>query len=177
MIIDDLLYALSKLDWRYVKPSRFDYSAGDPVEVVQTWQERMFAYEIYHQLRLLWTVQPERGTGCVIHAEVRKGYQHIADFDFMPDFIFHLPQPGQNFAVVEVKLAGRSLESIRIDLNKLVRFKTELNYEAIVEILVGSDKDIKRVILEVSSDTGTPVHILGLSTDTRQTGSTVIKYH
>jgi hypothetical protein len=176
MIIDDLLYALSKLDWKYVTPSRFDYGDGEPKVAAQIWHERMFAYEIYHQLRVLWTEQPERGSYCVIHAEVRKGYQHIANFDYMPDFLFHLPEPGKNLAVVEVKLAVRPLAKIQADLNKLVLFHGKpLKYETIVGILIGSDAHFDPVVRKISSKDGTPIHILYLSTDTKQTKYLIIK--
>ena len=174
MILNALQEALSKIDWDFVTPSRVDYSGAEPAETAtQTWQERLFAYELYHQLRLLWTANPALRACCVIHAEVRKGYQHIPGFDYMPDFLFHLPQPGQNHAVVEVKLASRNLTA---DLKKLVRFHDEFKYDDIIEILVGSDHDFERVIPAISSSTGTPIHLLCLSTDTRKTTHEIIKY-
>ena len=175
MILNALQVALSKLDWDYVTPSRVDYSGAAPVETAaQAWQERIFAYELYHQLRLLWTANPTLRAYCVIHAEVRKGYQHIAGFDYMPDFLFHLPEPDRNHAVVEVKLAARDLKA---DLKKLVRFHDEFNYNDIIEILVGSYHHFERVIPALkSSTTGTSIHLLCLSTDTRRTKHEIIKY-
>ena len=177
MIIDALKTALSKLDWDFVMPSRVDYSRPEPAEIAaQTWQERIFAYELYHQLRLLWTEQPALRAHCVIHAEVRKGYQHIAGFDYMPDFLFHLPQPDQNHAVAEIKLAARSSPDIAADLKKLIRFHDKFKYDDLIEILVGSDRDCERVIQALSSSTGTPIHFLCLSTDTRKAAHQIIKY-
>lgn len=177
VILDALQVALSKLDWDFVTPSRVDYSAAAPAKIApQIWQERLFAYELYHQLRLLWTEDPRLRAHCVIHAEVRKGYQRFANFDYMPDFLFHLPQPDQNHAVVEVKLVARSSASIAADLHKLVRFHDEFKYDDLIEILVGTGLDFKRVIPVISSPTGTPIHLLCLSTDTKQTAHEIIKY-
>jgi hypothetical protein len=178
VILDALQEALSKLDWSFVTPSSVNYSEAASAEsAVQTWQERMFAYELYHQLRLLWTERPPLRAHCVIHAEVRKGYQHKPSFDYMPDFLFHLPQPGKNRAVVEVKLANRPLPKIATDLNKLVDFHDVFKYDDLIEILVGSDYDFDLIIPKLSSSTGTPIHLLCLSTDTRQTTHKIIKYH
>jgi hypothetical protein len=177
MILDALQEALSNLDWDFVTPSRIDYSGATPVKIAeQTWQERLFAYEIYHQLRLLWAEHPALRAHCVIHAEVRKGYQNIANFDYMPDFLFHLPQPGQNRAVAEVKLAARSSTDIAADLTKLCHFHEEFEYDDLIEILVGSDHHFKRVIPAISYSTGTQIHLLCLSTDTKKTTHGIIKY-
>jgi len=177
MILNALQVALSKLDWDFVTPSRVDYSGTEPAEIAaQIWQERLFAYELYHQLRRLWMEHPTLRAHCVIHAEVRKGYQHIPDFDYMPDFLFHLPQPNQNRAVAEVKLATRSALDIAVDLKKLVRFHSEFEYDDLIEILVGSDRDFERVIPALSSSTGTLIHLLCLSTDTRRSTHEIIKY-
>jgi hypothetical protein len=178
VILDALQTALSNLDWSFVTPSRIDYTGAGPAEIAaQAWQERLFAYELYHQLRLLWTEQASLRAHCVIHAEVRKGYQHIAGFDYMPDFLFHLPQVNQNRAVAEIKLAARSPAEIATDLDKLVRFHTQFAYDDLIEILVGRDRDFERVIPSLSSPTGTKIHLLCLSTDTKLTTHKIIKYH
>jgi hypothetical protein len=124
MIVEIIKEALEKLDWQFITPSRYDYRARKRITAEQkTWQERTFAYELYHQLRAICDALPKLKKAFVIHAEVRKAYQHIPDFDRMPDFIFHQPRPGQNFAVVEIKLASRSIQQIREDLSKLYDFK------------------------------------------------------
>ena len=146
-ILDVLAIALSKLDWDFVTPSRIDYKKAEPREVAaQNWQERLFAYEIYHQLRLLWENNPLLRSHCVIHAEVRKGYQHKAEFDYMPDFLFHRPQPDQNRAVAEVKLAARRLKEVAEDLEKLVRFHETFAYDELIQILIGCERDFKRIV-------------------------------
>lgn len=126
----------------------------------------MFAYELYHQLRLIWTKKPELKGKFFIHAEVRKGYQHLKDFDYMPDFLFHLPSPGQNFAVVEVKLACRSNASIEADIKKLARFAKELNYQNLFEILIGTEKEFEDSVSSLAgAGCGVPIDLLCLSTE------------
>ena len=145
--IDLLRKALESLDWNYVTLSRVQYFHGKkPPEFVKKehWLERPFAYEFYHQLRCLWRAGGF-DSDCVIHAEVYKKYQAIKDLDKMPDFLFHLPEPNRNVAVVEVKLAAN--DGLQNDLNKLTVFQEILHYEYLVEIVIGTDAELEDVDL------------------------------
>jgi hypothetical protein len=94
--------ALKNLDWRCVTLSRVQYEHGQKPTGIGNphWLERPFAYELYHQLRLIWS-EEQFESDCVIHSEVYKKYQQIKDLEKMPDFLFHLPKPDSNLAVVE----------------------------------------------------------------------------
>src|SRR5947208_4202793 len=89
MILEMLTEAVRNLNWELVTLSRYQYRRRRPTRLQhRPWQERTFAYELYHQLRILWDKYPKLQKKFVIQAEVRKAYQHIPDFDRMPDFIF-----------------------------------------------------------------------------------------
>jgi len=164
MILDLIAKAASQLDWRFITPSPYEYGHNEPVRSDrQVWQERLLAYELYHQLRRIWDEDRSLHEAFIIHAEVRKAYQHIPDFDWMPDYIFHRPEPNHNLAVVEIKLASRTLEQIRDDIRKLVDFNTRLNYALLIEILIGNEDRCRRVCDELNSKTGIPIHILPIS--------------
>ena len=93
-------------------------------------RERVFCYELYHQMRL---VQSERGLNDVqIHGEIDKS-GHIA-FDRNarknPDFVFHIPGMMQgNAIVVEVKgkLEGTYQEGVYKDIVTLSKFTNNNN--------------------------------------------------
>ena len=137
--------ALSKLDWSYVTLSRVHYFDGKRAPEAKgefRWQERPFAYELYHQLRLIWD-GASFDSDCVIHSEVAKEYQKIKELgDKIPDFLFHLPQPDCNWAVVEVKLAKNP--KLQDDFDKLTVFASDpLNYRLLIEVIIGSDAELR----------------------------------
>lgn len=94
-------------------------------------RERVFCYELYHQMRL---VQSDRGLNDVqIHGEIDKS-GHIA-FDRNarknPDFVFHIPGMMQgNAIVVEVKgkIEGTYQEGVYKDIVTLSKFTNNKHY-------------------------------------------------
>lgn len=94
-------------------------------------RERVFCYELYHQMRL---VQSARGlTDVQIHGEIDKS-GHIA-FDRNsrknPDFVFHIPGMMQgNAIVVEVKgkIEGNYQEGVYKDIVTLSKFTDNKHY-------------------------------------------------
>lgn len=94
-------------------------------------RERVFCYELYHQMRL---VQSARGlTDVQIHGEIDKS-GHVA-FDRNarknPDFVFHIPGMMQgNAIVVEVKgkIEGNYQEGVYKDIVTLSKFTDNKHY-------------------------------------------------
>ncbi len=105
----------------------------------RTYLERVYCYELYHQLRNQWV-----NNGSIrIHAEVDKsGHKKIKGQD-KPDFILHIPGQHEelsptNFIVMEVKRArryetGTNVETdktaIKTDIDKLSKFRHENFYK------------------------------------------------
>ena len=168
-ILDTLEDALKNLDWKFITPSRCNYKDNEqtPIDLkIQKWQERMFAYELYHQLRVRWDANPELQKEFVIHAEVRKAYQRIKDFDWMPDFIFHLPNSGNNVAVVEIKRASQPYNQIFDDIRKLWEFKQRLGYLHTIEILFGTRRHCEKIIRKLlKARGGTPIDLFCVFTE------------
>src|SRR5438034_4135863 len=117
-MIDTIAGALTNIDWAYVTLSRLQYENsylpiryGDP-----HWLERPFAYEIYHQLRLLW--EKKQDFDCVIQGEVFKYYQEIRELKRMPDLLLHKPNSNEkNLTVIEIKLAADRQKLLECDFN------------------------------------------------------------
>lgn len=159
--------AVSNIDWRYVTLSRRRYNESRVCVKLgdSHWLERPFAYEIYHQLRLIWAADV---FDCLIQAEVFKRYQEVKDVKKMPDFLIHDPVSDHNVAVVEIKLAANADKKLMDDLKKLALFRRVLHYEILVEIIIGLDADLtatKGCLNENTYDCDIPINIITLSLD------------
>ena len=129
--IDHLKEALLKVEGDYFRLVTTYNSEG----IVR---ERVFCYELYHQIRLRIANQvlPAEYTPVRLHGESRK--QGHPDFDKRdqkdPDFIFHAPGThNQNILVVEVK-GELTAEGISKDFATLTTF-LKYQYQAGVFIL------------------------------------------
>lgn len=118
---------------------------GDP-----KYRERVYCYELYHQMRLLWPA----GTPYYLNGEVDKASHPIlsqlgADYA-KPDLLVH--QPGYmsgNHAVIEVKTATAPANGIKKDLETLSLFVNRVNYERAIYLFYGDEADealVERVI-------------------------------
>ena len=94
-------------------------------------RERIFCYELYHQMRL---IQSARGlTDVQIHGEIDKS-EHVAldsDARKNPDFVFHVPGMMKgNAIVVEVKgkIEGNYQEGVYKDIVTLSKFTDNKHY-------------------------------------------------
>ena len=88
------------------------------------YRERVYAYELYHQLRQLW---PQKLAKYSLGGEVDKsGHPLIRGNELdnaKPDLIVHVPGGmSGNLAVVEIKPAPRAREGADQDLRKLAAF-------------------------------------------------------
>jgi len=174
MIVDSVEQALQSLDWKYITLSPYldniykvPWNHLLPV-LFNVWQERVVAYELYHQLRLIWSANPDLQKRCIIQAEVRKGYQQILKLDKMPDFIFHQRIPGANHTVVEIKLASRPAKQVRADFTKLALFQRDLGYQELIQVLIGKDKEFASLLSAFRGKQGYKTTVLCLSTETKR---------
>jgi hypothetical protein len=127
----------------------------DPV-----YRERVYCYELYHQMRRLW---PEH---CAfrLNGEVDKGGHPYFRNDRgkpKPDLLVHAPGVGNNHAVIEVKSSRGTAKEIRKDLRTLCRFGNR-GYERAIYLVYGVKADImlariKRCASEV--DMSVPIEV------------------
>ncbi|WP_150428424.1 methionyl-tRNA formyltransferase-like protein [Dechloromonas sp. CZR5] len=106
---------------------------GDPV-----YRERVYCYELYHQLRCLWPTD----TPFYLNGELDKAAHPIlremgADYA-KPDLLVH--QPGHmagNNTIIEVKSANAQNEGIKKDLKTLALFRSKVGYQRAIYLVFG----------------------------------------
>ncbi|SEB99541.1 hypothetical protein SAMN04489844_1471 [Nocardioides exalbidus] len=90
------------------------------------YRERVYCYELYHQLRTLTDDDATLGAPeYTVSGEIDKAGLHsvIEHGRHKPDLVWHKPGTGDNAVVVEVKMArGLSAAGIRKDLETLAAF-------------------------------------------------------
>lgn len=108
-------------------------------DIVRT-GERIYCYELYHQLRLLMGPMREQFPHLYLQGELRK-YQvpelleamNIGELDgnYMPDFLLHTPGNANDHPyVIEVKTDRfLSYPQVTGDLKKIVQFLREYDYQ------------------------------------------------
>ena len=145
---------LLKVSTKQIAPLYFhiELDGGDPV-----CRERVYCYELYHQLRCLWPAD----TQYCLNGELDKAAHPIlkklgADFA-KPDLLVH--QPGHmagNKIIIEVKSSNAKRSGIEDDLRKLSLFRTKVGYERAIYLLYGYevDKAAKLVRLVAESFAG-----------------------
>ena len=129
-----------------ISPGYFhlNIDGGDPV-----YRERVYCYELYHQMRLYWPVH----TDYYLNGEIDKAAHPIlrtlgADYA-KPDLLVH--QPGYmkgNHAIIEVKSPVADAEGIRKDLKTLSIFKSRVGYQRAIYLVYGYEaaKVAERII-------------------------------
>jgi hypothetical protein len=92
---------------------------GDP-----QYRERVYCYELYHQLRLAW---PDELLGLTLCGEVDKRRHPVIQGPLLdlakPDFLVHAPGGmDQNTLVIEVKPINGKLKHFKKDVRKVAAF-------------------------------------------------------
>lgn len=109
------------------------------------YRERVYCYELYHQLRTLWL--PEFGYSLCGEID-KKGHPIIREPSVMPDFLIHVPgNQKMNLLIVEIKPTNADINKMIMDFKKIIRFMTQLkdntdnmNYYAGIFWLYGNSK-------------------------------------
>ncbi len=131
-LTDILAKATAAIGAEYFK---LPIDGGDPV-----FRERVYCYELYHQMRLQW---PNR-CRYLLNGEVDKAGHPVLDqrgFNGQkPDLLVHGPgQMGLNHAVIEVKPSnGRAIKK---DLRTLTLFRSKAGYERAIYLIYGEGAD------------------------------------
>ncbi|MGO3244546.1 MAG: hypothetical protein ACTIKU_14865 [Halomonas sp.] len=106
------------------------------------YRERVYCYELYHQLRSIWP----RDCGYSLGGEVDKaGHRLIRGNDLdsaKPDFLVHVPgHMDGNHAVIEVKPVHATNKAIRADIETLRNFRDYAEYERAILYIYGSPEN------------------------------------
>lgn len=105
------------------------------------YRERVYCYELYHQMRLLW---PKEGTTLRLNGEVdKKAHPVMSELDMhlaIPDLLVHGPgYMARNFAVIEVKPQTASTPGIEKDVRTLSEFRRFAGYERAIYLHYGRE--------------------------------------
>jgi hypothetical protein len=114
----------------------FPIHGSDPV-----YRERVYCYELYHQMRLRW---PE-ACPLFLNGEVDKQkHPYFGDGNYpKPDFLVHVPGHGENHAVIEVKSGDPKKADIRKDIETLLRFQS-IGYARAIYLIYAMQVDEAR---------------------------------
>jgi hypothetical protein len=107
--------------------------------------ERVYCYELYHQMRSRW---PE--TKLFLTGEIPKRGHEIIMASIgravVPDFLIHEPgNMGNNHAIMEVKSSQANALGIRKDLATLDQFCVQVGYQRAVYLFYGGEIDLDLV--------------------------------
>lgn len=130
---------------------------GNPVQ-----RERVYCYELYHQMRCRWA-----NDDFVLNGELDKGgHPKLKQMlgALKPDFLVHRPgSMGGNYAVIEVKPAIPSKKALRKDVKSIARLIREAKYQRGIYLIYGGANDDQlreRVSLAIGECApGTPIEL------------------
>jgi hypothetical protein len=112
-------------------------AGSDPV-----YRERVYCYELYHQMRSRWPAD----TRYRLNGEIDKRSHHLLEElgveEQKPDFLVHEPGTMElNYAIIEVKHVDSSPAGIQKDLNTLRLFHHQVGYARAIFLGFGISAD------------------------------------
>ncbi|MFD6568712.1 hypothetical protein [Micromonospora profundi] len=141
-------------------------ASGRGNEPVVRYRERVYCYELYHQLRTLSDNPHGRDAGApayTLSGEIDKAQLNavIDGGRHKPDLVWHVPGQWQhNAVVIEVKAADHlKLDPLRKDLQTLSAFlRAERGYERAALLIYGGAEGefLRRRVLQAAADVGFP---------------------
>lgn len=109
---------------------------------IPIYRERVYCYELYHQMRTRWP----KDSAFYLNGEIDKSkhpfFEQLKFKNQKPDLLVH--QQGvmaHNYAIVEVKSSEASSRGIKSDLTKLSFFVKEVNYQRAIYLIFGDEAD------------------------------------
>ena len=139
--IDDIIQNATKAIER--KYFLLDINGGSPV-----CRERVYCYELYHQMRCIWPPHLE----FTLNGEVDKaGHPQMPECakNLKPDFLVHKPGSSNNLVVIEVKSMERlTKKNIKKDINSLKCFVDEWDYQKGIYLIYGDKKGRETLVQE-----------------------------
>jgi hypothetical protein len=123
---------------------------GDPV-----YRERVYCYELYHQLRILLSDQTEYYLNGEVDKAAHPILKELGADGFKPDFLIHRPgdMKGNN-VIIEVKSENATRQGIKKDIETLSLFVNKVRYKKAIYLFFGyglRDNGILRTIKSVAS--------------------------
>lgn len=112
---------------------RLPVHGADPV-----YRERVYCYELYHQLRRHWPDQSRWRLNGEVDKRLHPYFAHTPKHAPKPDLLVHQPDTEHNYAVIEVKPFGFDQRGLCKDLRTLHRFQ-DFGYVRPIALMYGID--------------------------------------
>ncbi|PSR32026.1 MAG: hypothetical protein C7B46_16090 [Sulfobacillus benefaciens] len=134
---------------------------------LQMWRERVYCYELYHQLRMI--LPQETKNGVMLFGEMDKKSHPLIHHGTIPDFLYHRPGKSgyrNNVAIIEVKSIQRMREHLAIcrSIETLQDTQHQLHYQiSLLYIFGDQDADTEKWIRDkiIQEQKGNaPFHVL-----------------
>ena len=117
---------------------RLNIDGDDPV-----YRERVYCYELYHQMRRRWPNNSEFYLNGEIDKAAHPILRELGATNKKPDFLIHRPgYMSGNHAIVEVKHGRTSPQGIAKDLRTLTLFRSTVGYERAIYLVYGDECEI-----------------------------------
>lgn len=117
---------------------------GNPV-----YRERVYCYELYHQLRDIWPPLTEYYLNGEVDKAAHPILKEIGANRLKPDLLVHKPGYMEgNHAIIEVKSEGARRGAIKNDIEKLSLFINKVRYERAIYLFFGyglNDKNLQSI--------------------------------
>lgn len=117
---------------------------GDPI-----YRERVYCYELYHQMRLRWPTNTEFYLTGEIDKAAHPILREFGADQVKPDLLVHRPgYMSGNHAVIEVKSSEARPQGINKDLSSLSLFRDKVGYERAIYLIYGyqAGETLQRVL-------------------------------
>lgn len=100
-------------------------------------RERVYCYELYHQMRKLWSTQGKYILNGEVDKQAHPLFKKLKAARSKPDLLVHTPGNSDgNHAIIEVK-HSLSTHGIAKDLRTLNLFLREVNYQRAIYLIYG----------------------------------------
>jgi hypothetical protein len=129
--------ATAGVGWEYF---RLAIDGGDPV-----FRERVYCYELYHQMRSSWPPQSRYFLNGELDKKAHPILRELGADQAKPDLLVHSPGTMDgNYAIIEVK-HSMATEGIRKDLQTLDLFVRRVGYKRAIYLIYGAKADAQGV--------------------------------
>lgn len=114
------------------------------------YRERVYCYELYHQMRCLWPPDSRYSLGGEIDKKSHPLIRGNGLDNVKPDLLVHEPgDMGGNYAVIEVKPISTGRAGIRKDLRTLTAFRRHGEYARAIFLVYGDIVDVETIVKAV----------------------------
>jgi hypothetical protein len=119
---------------------RLNIDGGDPV-----FRERVYCYELYHQMRSKWPLQSRYFLNGELEKMAHPILRELGADHAKPDLLVHSPGAmSGNYAIIEVK-HSTATDGIRKDLRTLDLFMRKVGYQRAIYLVYGHEANARGV--------------------------------